>query len=122
MLARPGQHVPYRPTLGYRADPAGVPACVHPFRVGLPVGAYASQGIPVPQQDIAAPEPSPESLQLPDRLEDLEGWLVATLRIADKDQIFRAVARAEREAAERFPPREVVKALRKVLSHELARR
>lgn len=121
VLARPGHQVPYRPELGYRADDRGTPCCVHPYRVGLPVGAYASAGVPVPD-DTEMPEPTAEALELPDLLEDLEGWLVARLRTAEDDQIFRAVGWAEREALERFPSRDVVRAMRKVLSYELARR
>ncbi|GLY03781.1 hypothetical protein [Actinoplanes sp. NBRC 101535] len=122
VVARPGHQMPYRPDLGYRADHRGVPVCVHPYRVGLPAGAYASAGAPMPAETTPVPEPTAEALELPDRLEDLEGWLVAKLRTAEPDQIFGAVARAEREALERFPSREVVTAMRKVLSRELARR
>ena len=122
VVARPGYQVPYRPELGYRADGQNTPVCVHPYRVGLPVGAYASAGVPVPAADRPAPVPTAEALELPELLEDLEGWLVATLRVAEPDQIFGAVARAERQALERFPSRAVVGAMRRVLSRELARR
>ncbi|MFF4940851.1 hypothetical protein [Micromonospora sp. NPDC000729] len=53
---------------------------------------------------------------------DLEGWLVAVLRDAPSEQIFSAVARAERLAGERFDPKQVVAAMRRVLSVELANR
>jgi hypothetical protein len=121
VLARPGPGSGYRPELGWRAGPDGVPVCVHPFRVGMPVGAYKSAGVPVPNMDGPAPAPTPEALELPERLEDLEGWLVAMLRSVAPERIFGAVARAEREAGERFASRDVVKAMRRVLSRELTR-
>ena len=96
--------------------------CVHPYRVGMPPGRYASAGEPLPDLSAPAPAPTAEALELPEQLTDLEGWLVATLRAADPDRIFTAVARAEREAARRFTPGDVVAALRRVLSTELARR
>ena len=122
VLARPGHQVPFRPELGYRADEDGIPVCVHPYRVGLPVGGYASAGTPVPADNAPVPAPTAEALELPVLLEDLEGWLVAKLRTADPDRIFTEVGRAERQALERFDSRSVVQAMRKVLSHELARR
>ncbi|WP_246017000.1 hypothetical protein [Micromonospora pisi] len=89
--------------------------------MGLPPGRYASAGDPLPGRSMPPPLPSPESLELPEDLVDLEGWLVATLRVAQPEQIHGAVARAERVAAQRFPPGAVVAALRRVLSVELAR-
>lgn len=121
VLARPGPGSAYRPELGWRTDPQGVPSCVHPYRVGMPVGAYKSAGVPVPDLNSPAPAPTPEALELPDRLEDLEGWLVAMLRSVPRERMFGAVARAEREAGTRFSSRDVVKAMRKVMSRELTR-
>ncbi|MFI6079215.1 hypothetical protein ACIA5C_47715 [Actinoplanes sp. NPDC051343] len=88
----------------------------------MPVGDYASAGAPVPNLDGPAPAPTPEALHLPEQLEDLEGWLVAVLRTVPQERMFGAVARAEREAGERFNSRDVVKAMRKVMSRELTRR
>lgn len=34
----------YDPRIGHRVDTTGAPVCVHPYRVGLPPGAYASSG------------------------------------------------------------------------------
>jgi len=94
----------------------------HPYRVGMPAGAYKSAGVPVPNLNSPAPAPTPEALELPERLEDLEGWLVAVLRSVPPERMFGAVARAEREAGERFPPRDVVTAMRRVMSRELLTR
>jgi hypothetical protein len=53
---------------------------------------------------------------------DLEAWFIATLRVVPVDAMASALADAEATASGRFPPREVVAAMRRVLSVELARR
>ncbi|TDO39010.1 hypothetical protein [Paractinoplanes brasiliensis] len=123
VVARPRTELAYRPDLGWRATPDGVPVCVHPFRVGMAPGAYASAGTPLPplETDDAELAPPPEALVLPELLDDLSGWMVAHLRVADRDEMFSVVARLERQAGERFAPGEVVAVLRRVLSVELAR-
>ncbi|GGM10056.1 hypothetical protein GCM10012279_30090 [Micromonospora yangpuensis] len=121
VVDRPGPEFAYNPDIGWRLTAEGVAVCVHPYRVGLPPGRYASRGEPVPDQT-PRPAPTPASLVLPAELVDLEGWLVAVLRDAPEEQIFGAVARAERLAAERFEPKQVVAAMRRVLSVELANR
>ncbi|PPA60423.1 hypothetical protein [Micromonospora chalcea] len=121
VVDRPGPEFAYRPDVGWRATADGVAVCVHPFRVGLPPGRYASVGAPVPVQ-APRPTPTPQALELPADVVDLEGWLVAVLRDAPAEQIFTAVARAERLAAERFGAKHTVAALRRVLSVELASR
>ena len=113
----------FNPRLGWRATPSGTPVCVHPYRVGMPPGAYASAGEPLPDL-MRRPEvlpPPAEALVLPEALDDLSAWMVAQLRVAGHNQMFTVVARLEREAAERFAPGEVVKILRRVLSVEMAR-
>jgi hypothetical protein len=40
VLSRPGPQYPYQPELGCRADPDGVPVCLHPYGAGMPAGAY----------------------------------------------------------------------------------
>lgn len=75
----------------------------------------------MPDLTSPAPAPTPEALELPDRLKDLEGWLVAMLRSVPQERMFGAVARAEREAVTRFASREVVTAMRRVMSRELTR-
>ncbi|MEJ3750594.1 hypothetical protein WEI85_45970 [Actinomycetes bacterium KLBMP 9797] len=122
VVARPGREFAYNPAVGWRVAPDGTAVCVHPYRVAMPPGRYASAGEPLPQPEADAPLPTPEALELPEDLVDLEGWLVAVLRVASDSQMFAAVARAEREASQRFAPGEVVAALRRVLSMELARR
>jgi hypothetical protein len=121
VVDRPGPEFAYNPAIGWRVTAEGVAVCVHPYRVGLPPGRYGSRGEPVPDQT-SRPAPTPASLVLPADLVDLEGWLVAVLRDAPSEQIFGAVARAERLAGERFDPKQVVAAMRRVLSVELANR
>ncbi|MFB9238372.1 hypothetical protein ACFFWC_22925 [Plantactinospora siamensis] len=122
VVDRPGPQYAYSPAAGWRIGPDGQPVCVHPFRVGMPPGSYASAGDPLPEPAEGRPAPTQAALELPTELDDLEGWLVATLRVAPPDGLFAAVARAEREAGERFAPGAVVRALRRVLSVELANR
>ncbi len=119
---RPGPQSRYDPQFGYRVNTATLaPVCVHPFRVGLPAGAYASAREQIPAIAEQPPVPSPVHLDLPADLVDLEGWFVATLRVTAPDRMASALRRAEATAAERFPASDVVAALRRVLSVELAR-
>ncbi|MFY1673934.1 hypothetical protein ACN27G_28940 [Plantactinospora sp. WMMB334] len=117
-----GPEFAYDREIGWRVSRDGVAVCVHPYRVGLPPGQYASAGKPVPDLSPAPIPPSAAALELPTELDDLEGWLVATLRTVEPERMFTAVARAERQAKERFAPGAVVQALRRVLSVELAQR
>lgn len=119
---RPGPQSQYNPELGYRVDVSTLtPVCVHPFRVGLPVGRYASDNAPVPDFPQQAPTPSPVQLELPADAADLEAWFVATLRVVHPDAMASALWRAEAIASQRFPARDVVTAMRRVLSVELTR-
>lgn len=109
----------YDAALGYRVEPStGVAVCVHPYRVGLPAGRYASRGdaIEVPA---TAPVPGAEDLVLPIDPVDLEAWLVATLRTAPPAGMASALEQAETIASRRFPTKLIVAALRRVLSVEL---
>ncbi|MPZ28473.1 MAG: hypothetical protein GEV12_19200, partial [Micromonosporaceae bacterium] len=64
--------------------------------------------------------PAAEDLELPEDLVDLEAWLVAVLRVAAPSRLASALAEAEAAALERFAPRDVVAAMRRVLAFELA--
>lgn len=122
VVDRPGSGYAYEPEVGWRVGADGTAVCVHPFRVGLPVGQYASAGVPVPADADHMLAPTEAALELPTDLDDLEGWLVATLRSAPPNTLLSAITRAERIAAARFAPGAVVRALRRVLSVELAGR
>jgi hypothetical protein len=108
----------FDPAVGCRVDGrSGVPVCVHPFRVGLAPGAYASAGVPVRVVGEGAVfTPSPNQLVLPDRIEDLEAWFIAVVRSAAPAEIGSALEQAETAAAERFTGDEVLGALRRVLA------
>ncbi|MDM4723276.1 hypothetical protein QTQ03_28610 [Micromonospora sp. WMMA1363] len=122
VVARPARELAFNQRLGWRATPSGTPVCVHPYRVGMPPGAYASAREPLPDlAHLQVLEPPQEALVLPDSLDDLSAWMVAHLRTTGPDRIFTVVARLERIAGERFAPGEVVKILRRVLSVEMAR-
>lgn len=109
---------------GWRVDVRTETAvCVHPYRVGLPPGGYVSGAEPLPDPATTSrPVPSVAALMMPEDVTNLEGWLVAVLRVAAPDDLFDAVAEAERAASERFAPGTVTEALRRVLSYELAHR
>ncbi|GAA2389987.1 hypothetical protein [Dactylosporangium salmoneum] len=120
---RPGPEHPYDPTRGYRVSAAtGTPTCVHAYRVGVPPAAYASQGLPLPDGSAPPPSPAADDLELPDDPTLLEAWLVAVVRSAPAAGLGAALRRAETTALTRFPPGDVVDALRRVLTCELARR
>ncbi|GIH20912.1 hypothetical protein [Rugosimonospora africana] len=120
VVDRPGPDNRYDPALGWRINiHTGKPTCVHPFRVGLPPGLYASSGqtlLPIPTQP---PAPSPAQLELPHDPVDLGAWLVASLRVVPADQMVSALRRAEATAAQRFPAKDIVAAMRRVLSAQL---
>lgn len=106
------------------ADQA-VRVCVHPWRVRLPVGAYASAGVPVPDvadaDDEYATTPPREALNPPTEVEDLHAWLTATLRLAGPAGLDAALDEAQTVAFDRFPQDTVLGALRDVLGREMAR-
>ncbi|MER6816434.1 hypothetical protein ABT299_44835 [Spirillospora sp. NPDC000708] len=131
VVDRPDPSRAYDPEAGCRVDRhSGVPVCVHPFRVGLPAGAYASAREPLPgavEPGRARPgrgeavfRPGPEQLVLPEAAEDLEGWLIAMLRTARPEELRSALDQAETLAAGRFSGEQVVTALRRVLATELS--
>ena len=120
---RPGSQSRYDRELGYRVDVAsGVPVCVHPYRVGLPEGAYCSGGVPVPAIPEEPPAPTPHALDLPDDVTNLEAWIIAVVRAAGPARIHQALDAAETLAGQRFAEADVVTAMRRVLTVELARR
>ncbi|RFU41255.1 hypothetical protein DZF91_12820 [Actinomadura logoneensis] len=138
VVDRPGARYGFDRDRGYRVDIAtGFPVCVHPFRVGLEPGPYASAAAgwpdpaappPDPLDPSQAPRPSgarravftptPEQLELPESADDLEAWLIAILRTARADELASALDQAETAAAQRFNADQIVKALRRALATE----
>jgi hypothetical protein len=120
---RPGSSSRYDRELGYRVGVSTrVPVCVHPYRVGLPVGAYRSDGVPVPAALAEPPTPTGDALELPTDPTNLEAWIIAVIRAAGSSRLQQALAAAETLAGQRFDERDVVTAMRRVLTVELARR
>lgn len=120
VVDRPGYDHPYDPARGWRASrDSGAPTCVHPYRVGLPPAAYASGGVPLPPPETPSPVPDAAALVLPDDPTLLEAWLVAVLRCSSPERMASALFRAEATASERFPARDVLAAMRRVMSREL---
>jgi hypothetical protein len=118
---RPGPTSRYDRDLDYRVDvTTSAPVCVHPYRVGLPPGAYCSAGVPVPAIPDEPPAPTRDALELPDDVTNLEGWIIAVLRAAGPARIRQALDAAETLAGERFDAKDVVIAMRRVLTVELA--
>jgi hypothetical protein len=110
---RPGPASRYDPTAGHRVNTTtGQPQCVHPDRVRLPAGGYASNDEPA----CAPARPQP-----PDDVADLEAWFTAVLRAAPRESVASALADAEATANLRFPARDVLTAMRRALSLELTR-
>jgi hypothetical protein len=87
---RPGPATRYDPVAGHRIHTiTGLPECVHPFRVQMPAGRYASNG---------EPAPAPVELQPPDEATDLKAWLNARLRLAPVESMAAAPAEANATA------------------------
>lgn len=82
VAAGPGPEYAYDASAGWRLGPGRHPVCVHLYRVGMPPGLYASADDPLPDLAAARPDPTEQALKLPAAMDDLEGWLVATLRVA----------------------------------------
>ena len=123
VVDQPGRRYGYDRAVGWRVDQeTGTAVCVHPFRVGVPAGRYASAGVVMPDDGAAMPAVAAAALELPAEVTDLEGWLVATLRVADPRRLFTVVREAETVALQRFAPDAVTEALRRVLSVELVDR
>jgi hypothetical protein len=119
---RPGLGSRFDRDRDYRVDVrTGAPVCVHPYRVGIPPGAYCSAGEPVPTIATEPPAPTNDALQMPVDVIDLEGWIVAVIRAAGPARIHQAINAAEKLAGQRFREKDVVTAMRRVLTVELTR-
>lgn len=111
--------------LGYRADKERNPVCVHPYRIGIQPGRYASGDLPLPDPAAPAPQPGAAALELPEDIEDLDAldaWLIAVLRTAPDETLREDIDRAQEAAGQQFAPDAVTEALRRVLGKELAHR
>jgi hypothetical protein len=106
---RPGPATRYDPTAGHRIHTVtGLPECVHPYRVQMPVGRYASNGEPAP----AAPAQIPPPHETPDP----QAWLAARLRVAPVESTATAQADTEVITNLRDTTDDVLAAMRRVSS------
>jgi hypothetical protein len=67
VFQQPSREAPFDPATGFRYTAAGIPVCVHPYKVGLPPARYASRRLTVPARAprTAAPRrplPHPDAL------------------------------------------------------------
>ncbi|WP_236705609.1 hypothetical protein [Frankia sp. ACN1ag] len=102
----------YDAATGYRREAAsGVPVCIHPDRIGVRPGRYATAGErwPAPTSPAAAAGPMPTDAGA------LAGWMTALVRHAGPARVDAVLGDAEREAARSFPAVVVVEALRAAL-------
>ena len=141
---RPTSECPFEPQSGFRYAGA-IPVCVHPHKVGLPAGRYASEGLgipglpdvpprPAPVAPIPAPEPSTppadraeppvDNQALDDAImagtrPEVPDALLSLLRGlvggAAPDQLESVLARAEETARRSHDADVVLEALRRVL-------
>jgi hypothetical protein len=75
-----------------------------------------------PLAPVPDPPPRQDDLELPTDAADLEAWIVAVLRAAGPERLAQAIAAAETLAAERFPAKAVVHAMRRALTVHLTER
>jgi hypothetical protein len=78
--------------------------------------------VPVPAALAEPPTPTRDALELPTDPTNLEAWIIAVIRAAGSSRLQQALAAAETLAGQRFDERDVVTAMRRVLTVELARR
>ncbi|MGW6900759.1 hypothetical protein ACWGF2_29800 [Streptomyces sp. NPDC054919] len=103
--ARPTKECPFNPDDGHRYAPDGTPVCVHPEKVGLPVGAYMSENTPLTVE-----------LQLPPDPSELVPYLHDTLYGAAPVLLDDLISQASEQIRRDFPNLDPVAILRRALS------
>lgn len=89
---RPSRDFPFSPEDGHRYTAEDVPVCVHPEKVGVPVGRYKSDGVPLVAD-----------LELPTDVAELERYLRDMVHGAAPGVLESLLEQASREINERFP-------------------
>jgi hypothetical protein len=102
---RPTEECPFNPEDGHRYAPDGTPVCVHPEKVGLPVGAYKSENAPLTFELHLPPDPS-----------KLVGYLHDVLYGAAPVLLDDLISQASEQIRSRFPDLDAVSILRRALS------
>lgn len=102
---RPSRDCPFNPADGHRYAPDGTPVCVHPEKVGLPVGRYKSENAPLTVELHLPPDPSELVPYLHDVLYGAAPVLVEDL-----------IAQASEKIRAEFPDLDPIVVLRRALS------
>ncbi|WP_327254109.1 hypothetical protein [Streptomyces sp. NBC_01244] len=102
---RPSKECPFNPEDGHRYAADGTPVCVHPERVGLPVGRYKSENAPLAM-----------ALKLPNTEAELVPYLRDLLYGAAPVLLDDLIEQATAEIPRVFPGVDVLATLRRALS------
>ncbi|MFF0028829.1 hypothetical protein ACFYS7_11600 [Streptomyces avermitilis] len=105
VFERPSRECPFDAADGHRYTADGVPVCVHPDKVGLPVGRYKSDNAPVTAD-----------LVLPSDEAELVPYLRDVLYGAAPVLLEGLIERATAEIRRAFPGVNVLATLRRALS------
>ncbi|WP_026150088.1 hypothetical protein [Streptomyces prunicolor] len=105
VVERPSAECPFNPVDGHRYAADGTPVCVHPDKVGLPVGRYKSQG---EQVTVRLALPADEAELIPYLRDLLYG--AAPMLLED------LIEQASAEIPRAFPGVDVLATLRRALS------
>ncbi|QXE36062.1 hypothetical protein KQY30_19250 [Streptomyces sp. GMY02] len=103
--ARPTKDCPFDPEDGHRYAADGTPVCVHPEKVGLPVGAYKSENAPLAIE-----------LHLPTDPSELVAYLHDVLYGAAPVLLDDLISQASEQIGTRFSDVDAVSVLRRALS------
>ncbi|MEU2870386.1 hypothetical protein ABZ769_14450 [Streptomyces olivoreticuli] len=104
VVERPSLDCPFNPTDGHRYTLDGVPVCVHPDKVGIPVGRYKTDGLPLATK-----------LALPDDVAELDSYLRDVMHSAAPGVLELLIEQAATEIPRTFPGVDVITTLRRAL-------
>lgn len=104
MWARPTKECPFDPADGHRYAADGTPVCVHPEKVGLPVGAYRSANAPLTVELCLPPDPG-----------ELVAYLHGVFHRAAPALLDHLIGQASSEIRRSFPRLDPVTVLRQAL-------
>ncbi|MEU3752179.1 hypothetical protein AB0H17_05330 [Streptomyces olivoreticuli] len=104
VVERPSRDCPFNPADGHRYTLDGVPVCVHPNKVGIPVGRYKTDGLPLTTK-----------LALPDDVTELDSYLRDVMHSAAPGLLESLIEQAATEIPRTFPGMDVITTLRRAL-------
>lgn len=105
VAGRPSREFPFDPADGHRCTADRVPVCVHPEKIGIPLGRYRTDGIPLSCD-----------LDLPEHVDDLDRYLRDAVHSAAPTALELLITRAMAEIPLRWPGVDATTALRRALS------